>query len=221
MSRLLVAGLALLLASPASAHYGVSFLDAHLGGMEKVVKKRMRKTGCVPLSHKRHPWQTDWNHRRVPRPKRGGAMIYRCQDKDWPEASLRELHFDGKRLHRVVVHFELAAEKRDPATGAPFIPKYRELRAALEGRLGKPDEVREEMPRNFGTDQLRALEQRRGGFWAVWYNRLRKRIDLGIRLSGNPERPGEVLFYVDARDRRTGKKILKRRTTRIQPTPTH
>ena len=73
------------------------------------------------------------------------------------------------------------------------------------------------MPKAFGTDQLRALEQRRGGFWSVWYGRKKGRIDVGMRLSGNPERPGEIIFYIDARDRRLGQRILKRRDRRIRP----
>ena len=73
------------------------------------------------------------------------------------------------------------------------------------------------MPKAFGSDQLRALEQRRGGFWSAWYDRKRGKIDVGLRLSGNSQRPGEMIFYIDARDRRIGKRILNRKARRIQP----
>ena len=203
----------------ASAHSNLNLLDLHLGGHRRVIEKRLRKQGCKKLSQKRYPWMTDWGHRRVKRPrgKKADTAVYWCKDKDWPEAALRELHFDRKRLHRIVIHFDYSAQPRVPATGGPFIPKYKEIRRLMQERLGPPDERREEMPKAFGTDFLRALEQRRGGFWSVWHDRKKGRVDIGLRLSGNPDRPGEVIFYLDARDRRLGKRILKRRDNRIRP----
>jgi len=208
-----------LIPTPGIAHTNLNLLDLHLGGQRRVVEKRLRKRGCKKLSHRRHNWMTDWNHRRVRRPKsrRASSQVYRCQDADWPEAALRELHFDGRRLHRVVIHLNYEGQTRDSATGAPYIPKYQEISEILQTRLGKPDERREEMPKAFGSDQLRALEQRRGGFWSAWYDRKRGKIDVGLRLSGNSQRPGEMIFYIDARDRRIGKRILNRKARRIRP----
>jgi hypothetical protein len=201
------------------AHTNLNLMEMHLGGQRRVVEKRLRRQGCRKLSPRRHGWMTDWHHRRVKRSRsrRAKTVVYRCQDADWPEAALRELHFDGRRLHRVVIHLNYEGKPRDPATGAPYIPTYKEIRRTLEERLGSPDELREEMPKNFGGDQLRALEQRRGGFWSVWYGRKKGRVDVGLRLSGNPSKPGELVFYLDARDRRIGERILKRRDRKIQP----
>ena len=219
MNRLLLVGLILGVPGVSYAHTNLNLLDVHLGGQRSVVEKRLRKQGCKKLSPRRHNWMTDWNHQRVKRPRKGKSetAIYTCRDKDWPEAALRELHFEGRRLHRVVIHLNFEGQPRNPATGAPYISRYKEIRRVMQERLGKPDEVREEMPKAFGTDQLRALEQRRGGFWSVWYGRKKGRIDVGMRLSGNPERPGEIIFYIDARDRRLGQRILKRRDRRIRP----
>ena len=220
VNRLLFIGVLLGLPSASDAHTNLNLLDVHLGGQRRVVEKRLRKQGCKKLSPRRHTWITDWHHRRVKRARtrKSQAAVYWCRDKDWPEAALRELHFEGRRLHRVVIHLNFEGQARDPATGAPYIPRYKEIRRVMQERLGKPDEMREEMPKAFGTDQLRALEQRRGGFWSVWYARKKGRVDVGLRLSGNPERPGEMVFYIDARDRRLGKRILKRRDRRIRPT---
>lgn len=217
--RILLAVCLSLLSPPSFAHTNINLLDLHLGGQRRIVEKRLRKKGCRKLSAARHNWHTDWNHRRTKRPKggRSATAVYWCKDADWPEASLRELHFDGRRLHRVVIHLNFDAEPRDAATGAPFIPKYKEIRQVFQERLGAPDERREEMPKAFGSDQLRALEQRRGGFWSAWYGRKKGKIDVGLRLSGNPERPGELIFYIDARDRRIGQRILKRKARRIRP----
>ena len=212
MNRFVLFGIVLGLPSISSAHTNLNLLDMHLGGQRRVVEKRLRKQGCTRLSARRHGWMTDWHHRRVKRPRarKARTVVYRCRDNDWPEAALRELHFEGRRLHRLVIHLNFEGQERNPATGAPYIPRYKEIRRLMQERLGEPDEVREEMPKAFGTDQLRALEQRRGGFWSVWYARKKGRIDVGLRLSGNPERPGEMIFYIDARDRRLGKRILKR-----------
>ncbi|MDE0883250.1 MAG: hypothetical protein OSB21_11690 [Myxococcota bacterium] len=217
--RALVAICVSLLSASSYAHTNINLLDLHLGGQRRVVEKRLRQKGCRKLSASRHNWYTDWNHRRTKRSKgkRSATAVYWCKDADWPEASLRELHFDGRRLHRVVIHLNYEAELRDPKTGSPFIPKYKEVRRVFEERLGPPDERREEMPKAFGSDQLRALEQRRGGFWSAWYGRKKGKIDVGLRLSGNPERPGELIFYIDARDRRIGQRILKRKARRIRP----
>ena len=132
------------------AHTNLNLMEMHLGGQRRVVEKRLRRQGCRKLSPRRHGWMTDWHHRRVKRSRsrRAKTVVYRCQDADWPEAALRELHFDGRRLHRVVIHLNYEGKPRDPATGAPYIPTYKEIRRTLEERLGPPDELREEMPKN-------------------------------------------------------------------------
>ena len=48
----------------------------------------------------------------------------------------------------MVIHLNYEGKPRDPATGAPYIPTYKEIRRTLEERLG-PLTRREEMPKNF------------------------------------------------------------------------
>lgn len=218
MGRICIFGAAILMAAPAQAHAGLDVMGVHLGQKKRTALRWARKrTGCRPLNRKLRGFYVANDHSVVNRGRKDRSVtVMSCRDKNWREAKIREYHFLRGRLARIVVHLEPGLG-RDRSAGEPWVPKYHEIKAVLTGVLGDPDEVVEHVPKSFASDPVRALEQRRGGYWSRWSERSRKRVDMGLRLSGDRKQPGRVLFYVDIRGRSQIKSQKKRRRNRLRP----
>jgi hypothetical protein len=207
----------LLLALPAEAHRNVNLLDHHLGATRARTLRSLRKVGCKILKAKERGFAIGFSHRTLPVAHFGkDLLIVRCKDADWPSASLRELHFDRNRLFRVVVHIDPQGEP-DPRTGAPWTTEYRVLKKHLVEHFGAPDVRREALPDVFERAKTEALRKRRGGFWNAWVRRMGERVDVGLRLSGDRQYPGQIRFYMDLRDRKLTRRMAKRSDRRIRP----
>ncbi|HBU46927.1 MAG TPA: hypothetical protein DEB46_01330 [Myxococcales bacterium] len=218
MIRFWFVATALLLSLRAEAHAGLDVMGVHLGQKKSTALRWARKkTGCRPLKRSLRSYYVAADHRVVNRSRRDRSVaVMTCRDSNWRAAKVREYHFLRGRLARIVVHLDPGAGENRSA-GEPWIPKYREVKALMTEVLGEPDEVVEHVPKSFEKDPVRALEQRRGGYWSRWADRARKRVDMGLRLSGDRSKPGRVLFYVDIRGRRQFKSHDKRRKRRLRP----
>jgi hypothetical protein len=211
----------LLLAVPAHAHKNVNLLDHHLGATRARAMRTVRKLGCKVLKAKERGFAIDFAHRTLPVANFGKRLvIVRCTDTDWPQAAVRELHFDRNRLFRVVVHIDPRGEP-DPRSGAPWTTEHKLLKAHLSEHLGDPDISREALPDAFAQAKTEALRKRRGGFWNAWFRRMGERIDIGLRLSGDRQYPEQIRFYVDLRDRKLTRRMAKRSSRRIRPNYGH
>jgi len=218
MGRLIVLFAAVLLSPRAEAHAGLDVMGVHLGQKKSTALRWARKrTGCKPLRRRYRSFYVGADHGTVARGARDRTVsVMSCRDKNWKEAKIREYHFSRGRLSRIVVHLDPGLAS-DRSAGEPWVPKYHEIKAVLSGILGEPDEVVEHVPKSFQHDPVRALEQRRGGYWSRWSERARKRVDMGLRLSGDRQRPGRVLFYVDIRGRSQIAAQKNRRRKRLRP----
>lgn len=209
----------MLLGGPAFAHGGIDVMDAHLGQKRRTaLRLAKRKSRCKPMSRKQRAYYVGEDHSLITRSAKSKSRVsvLVCRDRVWREARIREYHFSRGRLARVVLHID-PGTAGDRRAGEPWIPKYKELKALLSGAVGDPDEVREHVPKSFADDPVRALEQRRGGYWARWAERVRGRVDMGLRLSGDRQKPGEILFYVDIRGRSQLRSDSRRRKRKIRP----
>ena len=218
MTRFYLLSAVLLFATRSEAHGGLDVMGVHLGQKKSAALRWARKkTGCRPISRARRGYYIAADHSVISRSRRDRSVaVMSCRDSNWRAAKIREFHFLRGRLARIVVHLEPGSGE-DRRAGEPWIPKYREIKGVMTEMLGEPDEVVEHVPKSFEQDPVRALEQRRGGYWARWADRARKRVDMGLRLSGDRRKPGRVLLYIDIRGRSQYKSQDKRRKRRLRP----